>query len=96
MSDVIQKARVAYARLVEGDSDNPLRVAKANEIYAGNYDDEILAHRIASSADLRSKLDVAVEALKLAERRLGNNGFISHANDVEIALATIGGNNEQG
>jgi len=40
-SAVEQRDRDDYARLVEGDSDNPLRVAKANRIYVGEYDDEV-------------------------------------------------------
>lgn len=38
---VTQEQRNTYARAVEGDSDNPLRVAKANEIYDGHHDGEV-------------------------------------------------------
>ena len=39
------KARALAAREVEGDSDNPLRVAEANRIYAGERDDSELVQR---------------------------------------------------
>lgn len=38
---VDQELREAYASQIEGDSDNPERVAKANAILAGEHDDEV-------------------------------------------------------
>jgi hypothetical protein len=35
----LQQARIRVAREVEGDSDNPWRVAEANAIYDGKRDD---------------------------------------------------------
>lgn len=42
--DVTQEQRAAFARVVEGDSDNPLRVAKANAVWNGQHDNEVLVH----------------------------------------------------
>lgn len=51
---------------------------------------------LASEADLRAKLDVAVEALR-AVRSKGRSPGIGVTRDIaNTALATIGGTNEQG
>lgn len=54
-TEALAKARRKYAAEVEGDSDNPLRVAKANAILRGEHDDEIATPSPAPSDTLDAK-----------------------------------------
>lgn len=51
------EARRKYAAEVEGDSDNPLRVAKANAILRGEHDDEIVIGREPNQAPMTDTLE---------------------------------------
>ena len=54
---VTQADRDAYALIVEGDSDNPLRVAKANNITFGYYDDEVASWKAAPDGQCLAELE---------------------------------------
>ena len=58
--------RREYARAIEGDSDNPLRVAKANRVCAGEHDDEVsaFATRAAEGGVLRDARESIAKILE--------------------------------
>lgn len=67
----IERAREIAAQLIEVDSDNPLRVAEANRVLAGDRDDHlhVNAALAALQADARSERDMALEeAARVADR----------------------------
>lgn len=53
-------ARQKAAREVEGDSDNPLRVAEANAIYAGQRDDTPVVQKYLAEGDICPRTKVQI------------------------------------
>lgn len=91
MSDVIQSDREAFAR-VEGHEPGDMGWRMITEPTRGDCCGVvcIAKYRIASSADLRAKLDVAVEALRAVGSK-GRSPGIGVTRDIaDTALATIG------
>lgn len=77
MSDVIQSDRDAAMSMLNHAFRNAPGECMA-EVEFDDIADAFAAHRVASEADLRANLDVAVEALRTADQRIA---FMESAND---------------
>ncbi|WP_422057744.1 hypothetical protein [Sphingomonas sp.] len=91
-SDTLREARRKYAAEVEGDSDNPLRVAKANAIMRGEHDDEIAIDRepdpahMTDTMEQREAIDDLVAMLSAITVEEGCTIFEHTAEEVGVAV----------